>query len=165
VSDRDEDDAFHRVFAEHAPAISRMAWGYVDNSADHDDLVQEICLAIWRALPGFRGESSMWTFVFRVARNRALSFIGRRRRDEPLSPDAADPRPGPDAQVEALLNQERLRAAIRRLPEPQRLAVLLHLEDASVREIAVVQGTTENNVAVRLTRARQALRELLKEAP
>lgn len=165
MSDRDADGAFQRVFEEHAPAISRMVWGYVDNAADHDDLFQEILLAIWRALPGFRGESSVWTFVFRVARNRALSFVGKRHPEDPLPHDATDPRPGPDAEYEALATRERLCTAIRRLPEPQRLAVLLHFEGASAREIAVVQGTTENNVAVRLTRARQALRALLEERP
>jgi RNA polymerase sigma factor (sigma-70 family) len=163
VSDRAARDAFQRVFEEHAPAIARMAWGYVDNAADHDDLFQEILLALWRALPGFRGESSAWTFIFRVARNRALSFVGKRRPEDPLPHDTTDPRPGPDAEYETLATRERLRAAIRQLPEPQRHAVLLHLEGASVREIAVVQGTTENNVAVRLTRARRALRALLEE--
>lgn len=154
---------FDRVFETHAPAISRLAWGYVDNQADHDDLLQEILLAIWQALPRFRGESSMWTFVFRVARNRALSFVGRRRYEESLSPATVDPRPGPDAEYEARVTQHRLRAAIRQLPETQRHAVLLHLEGASAREIAEVQGTTENNAAVRLTRARHALRAILQE--
>lgn len=155
--------SFDRVFEAHAAALARMVWGYVDNQADHDDLLQEILLAIWQALPRFRGESSVWTFVFRIARNRALSFVGRRRRDVPLSPAAVDPRPGPDVAYEARLMQQRLMAAIRQLPEPQRHAVLLHLEGASTREIAGVQGTSENNVAVRLTRARHALRAMLQE--
>jgi RNA polymerase sigma factor (sigma-70 family) len=79
----------------------------------------------------------------------------------PLTAQLRDPRPAPDAEAHALGERERLLRAIRSLPESLRQVVLLHLEGATPGEIAAVQGITENNASVRLTRARQALRDFL----
>lgn len=156
---------FDRIARTYGAALARLAWGYAADAGDHDDLLQDILVALWRALPRFRGESSERTFVYRVAHNRAISHVARRRRDTDALRDdqLVDPGPRPDAQLDRKERSERLRAAIRRLPESQRQAVILHLEGLSPREIAALQGTTENNVGVRLTRARQALRALLGE--
>lgn len=154
---------FDAVVQRHGAALARFAWGYVEDAADHADLMQEILVAIWQALPRFRGDSSVWTFVFRVAHNRAISFAGRAKRHAslPLTDQLRDPRPSPDAEAQALAERELLLRAIRSLPEALRQVVLLHLEGATPAEIAAVQGITENNASVRLTRARQALRDLL----
>lgn len=163
----DADAAIERVVREHGDMLARVAWGYVDSPSDHDDLMQEILLALWRALPRFRGESSERTFVLRVAHNRGITFAIRRRRFEPLPADGglelADPAPLAEQRLIDQQRRDRLFQAIRQLPEAQRQAVMLRLEGLSQREIAEVQGTTETNVGVRLTRARQALRTLLAE--
>jgi RNA polymerase sigma factor (sigma-70 family) len=127
--------------------------------------MQEILVALWRALPRFRGESSERTFVLRVAHNRGVTFALRRRPFGRLPDDAqlADPAPLAEERLIDEQRRERLFHGIRQLPEAQRQAVMLRLEGLSQREIADVQGTTETNVGVRLTRARQALRRLLGE--
>lgn len=132
---------------------------------DQDDLLQEIWLALWRSLPRHRGECSQRTFVYRVAHNRALTFRSRHRRSqgEPLSEEVVDPAPDPAASATREDLASRLAAAVRRLDEPYREAVALHLEGLSAGEIASVQGTTAGNVAVRLTRAREALRRHFNE--
>jgi RNA polymerase sigma factor (sigma-70 family) len=162
----DSSQRFERVVREHGPALARLAAAYAPERADRDDLSQEILLAIWRALPRFRGESSERTFVFRVAHNVGITYRSRRRRHPPLpaADQVADAGPDPAALLARSRRHEQLVAAVGRLPEPQRLAVLLHLEGLTHREIAAVQGTTEDNVAVRLARARKALRLLLGEA-
>jgi RNA polymerase sigma-70 factor (ECF subfamily) len=164
----DDSQRFERVVREYGAALARLAAAYAPDGADRDDLSQEILLAIWRALPRFRGESSERTFVFRVAHNRGITYRSRRRRHLPPLPEEGEnarevPDAGPDpaAQLERARRHGRLVAAVSRLPGPQRLAVLLHLEGLSHREIAAVQGITEENVAVRLARARKALRLLL----
>ncbi len=162
----DDSQRFERVVREYGAALARLAAAYAPDRADRDDLSQEILLAIWRALPRFRGESSERTFVFRVAHNRGITYRSRRRRHPPLPEEEGEvPDAGPDpaALLERARRHERLVAAVSRLPEPQRLTVLLHLEGLTHREIAGVQGTTEDNVAVRLARARKALRMLLDE--
>lgn len=147
----------------HGEALVRLAWGYADNVADHDDLMQDILVAIWRALPRFRGESSERTFVFRIAQNRGITFASRRRAHEPLDEHTSvvDPRPSADEELDRETERARLTAAVRMLPPALRETVMLRLEGCSIEEIAVVQNVTENNVSVRLNRARDRLRELL----
>jgi RNA polymerase sigma-70 factor (ECF subfamily) len=157
------DPAFERIVREHGESLGRVAWGYADNAADHDDLMQDILIAIWRALPRFRGEASERTFVFRIAHNRGCTFLARRPRHETLAAESpiADPRPGPDRELDEERQRARLAAAVRTLPATLRQAVLLRLEGFSLAEIAAAQATSEANVSVRLTRARDRLRELL----
>ena len=157
------DIAFDRIVRTYGEALSRAAWGYVDGAADHGDLLQDILVAIWQALPRFRGDASERTFVFRIAHNRGCTFAARRRFHEPLNDDApiADPRPGPDEALDDAQRRERLARAVRTLPDVQRQAVLLRLEGFSLSEIAALQATSEANVSVRLTRGRERLRELL----
>jgi RNA polymerase sigma-70 factor, ECF subfamily len=156
-------DTIEAVIRAHGDALERVAWGYVDNAPDRDDLMQEVLVALWRALPRFRGESSLRTFVLRVAHNRAITFVTRRRRFEPLPEQSPDPAPLAEERMIEEQEQDQLFRAIRRLPETRRQAVMLHLEGLSPREIAQLQETSENNVAVRLTRARKTLRSLLVE--
>src|SRR5580692_8226762 len=96
---------FERIHDEHGAAISRLADSYEAVAGIREELAQEIALAIWRALPHFRGECSERTFVFRIAHNRGLTHVRRRRptqqslddlkeADEPV-----DPRPHLDEQV------------------------------------------------------------------
>ena len=149
----------------HGDALERVVWGYVDNLPDREDLMQEILMALWRALPRFRGESSLRTFVLQVAHNRSITFATRRRRFEDLPEEGLLPDPAPLVEERLIEAQDwdRLFGAVRRLPEAQRQAVMLHLEGLSQREIAALQETSEGNVGVRLTRARKALRALLVE--
>ena len=157
------DAEFDRIVRTYGEALSRVAWGYVAGAADHDDLMQDILVAIWHAFPRFRGDASERTFVFRIAHNRGCTFLARRRHHEPLSTDApiADPRPGPDETLDDAGRRELLARAVRTLPDALRQAVLLRLEGFSLGEIAALQATTEANVSVRLTRGRDRLRELL----
>jgi RNA polymerase sigma-70 factor (ECF subfamily) len=159
------DTALRRVVREHGDALERVAWGYADTAPDREDLMQEILMALWRALPRFRGDSSERTFVLRVAHNRGITFAIRRSRFEDLPEEERLPDPAPLAEERLIEEQrrERLFDAIRRLPAVQRQAVMLRLEGLSHREIAELQDTTETNVGVRLSRARQALRALLGE--
>ncbi|HEV2749848.1 MAG TPA: sigma-70 family RNA polymerase sigma factor [Gemmatimonadales bacterium] len=153
------------VIRAHGDALERVAWGYADTAPDREDLMQEILVALWRALPRFRGESSLRTFLLRVAHNRAITFATRRRRFDDLPEEGLLPDPAPLAEERLIEEQhrDRLFRAIRELPEAQRQAVMLRLEGLSQREIAELQETSESNVGVRLTRARKALRALLAE--
>src|SRR5919202_2745776 len=123
MSDAEEPAArFDRVVREYGPALARLAATYTRDAMDRDDLLQEILFAIWRALSRFRGESSERTFVYRIAHNRAITFVTRRRRAEPpVEAEAiADSRPDATSEFARAQRHEWLMAAVRRLPEPQR---------------------------------------------
>jgi RNA polymerase sigma-70 factor (ECF subfamily) len=154
-----------RLVESYETAIRRIAASYERDSARRQDLVQDIWVALWRALPSFRGDCHERTFVFRIAHNRAVSHVQhwRRRQTEELAEDAQIPDKAADPERAASQRerQQRLQAAVQRLPLGLRQVVILTLEGLSPADISDVLGISANNVAVRLTRARQALARLL----
>jgi RNA polymerase sigma factor (sigma-70 family) len=173
VSERrhDLEAQFDRILSEHAAAISRLAFGYETAANVREELVQDIALAIWQALAHFRGECSERTFVYRIAHNRGLSHVWKRRpphqsleeieeSDQPI-----DPRPHPEEQVAQADRRTRLTSATQSLPVTHRQMIVLMLEGLSHAQMAEVLGITENNVAVRLNRARNMLKDALGERP
>jgi RNA polymerase sigma factor (sigma-70 family) len=156
---------YERIFAAYGPAFVRLTSCYEARPEAREDLLQEILIAIWKALPGFRGECSERTFAFRVAHNRCLTHVwkrGRSRESADELPEVADARGNPEALAIANSGRERLLAAIRALPTNYAQVITLALEDLAPAEIAAVLGITENNAGVRLNRARKALRTILE---
>jgi len=153
---------FESLLAENRASLSRLAFSYTNTAADREDLLQDIALALWQALPSFRGECSERTFVYRIAQNRALSALARRR---PAASAIDDLPPDPAPLVETALAQQEesnhLAVAVRRLPLPYRQVVVLMLEGLEYGEIAQVLGISESNVGVRINRARPLLRQNL----
>lgn len=155
---------FDRLVAVNGPALTRLAASYTNTISDRDDLVQEIAMAIWQAMPRFRAECSERTFLFRIAHNRAIAHLSRSRSQPVTGEDVEvhDPAPDPEAGLAREQQVERLRGAIHRLPVVYRQVITLSLEGLGYGEIAEVLGISESNVGVRLTRARQILRESLE---
>ena len=160
-----DESRFLELLRAHGPAIARIAALYELDPAEREDLVQEIWLAIWRALPRFRGESGVRTFLFRIAHNRAVSHVQKRSRAaKPAGelPELEDPRANPARDAEASQTVERLLQALHRLPWIDRQIVQMSLDGLPQSEIGEVLGVRENHVAVRLHRARRRLRELME---
>jgi RNA polymerase sigma factor (sigma-70 family) len=168
-SRHDLEAQFDRILSEHGAAISRLAFSYETVASVREELVQEIALAIWQALAHFRGECSERTFVYRIAHNRGLSHVWKRRPPhQPLdeieeSDQPIDPRPHPEEQVAQTDRRMRLMSAIQSQPVTHRQMIVLMLEGLSHAQMAEVLGITENNVAVRLNRARKMLKDALGE--
>jgi len=164
-----KDGQFERWLADYGTMLHHVANGFAEG-ADRHDLMQELLLAVWRAVPVFRNEARPATFVYRVAHNAALTWHRtqksyRRRIDHfealspPPDPEAAT-RDAPERQALELLYR-----AIRDLPAVDRSLVLLHLDGVSYAEMAAMHGLSETNVGARLTRARQRLAEAMKGVP
>jgi RNA polymerase sigma factor (sigma-70 family) len=154
-----------RLLAQNGPALSRLASSFTNSASDRDDLLQEIAMAIWQALPAFRGECSERTFLFRIAHNRAVSFLARdlsRRHAADENIDVTDPGPDPEAGLLREQQGERLARAVHRLPILYRQVVMLILEGMDYGETAQILGITESNVGARLNRARQMLRKMIE---
>jgi RNA polymerase sigma-70 factor (ECF subfamily) len=156
---------FSRLLSADHAALRRLAASYAA-AGDRDDLLQEIAIALWRALPSFRGECSERTFLFRIAHNRCVTHLSKRRATVSLDDAKTEPE-DPNASSEATVSddqqRERLLAAIRSLPLIHREVIGLYLEGMDYKEIAAVIGIGESNVGVRLNRAREQLRSLLED--
>lgn len=144
--------------------IARIAATHEARPYLAEELVQDIWFAVWRALPSFRGDSSLKGFVARIATNRAASHVARAvrlPRSEEVGEDIHDIAAGPEA---AAIEQDasvRLLAAVRDLPLITRQVVTLTLEGFGPGEIAAALGLTANAVSIRLTRAKDHLRKHL----
>ena len=152
------EDLLRRYF----PALRRLARSYAREASAQEDLVQEIALGLWTALPKFRGDASERTWLYRVAHNTAISFVtsSKRRAQHEQSGTPAD-LPGPAANPESMVIEDqqraRLWAAVQELPLMDRQIVVLHFEGLSAAEIEAVTGLSAGNIATRLTRVRQKL--------
>jgi RNA polymerase sigma-70 factor (ECF subfamily) len=159
---------FLRLLDEFEQPLRRLTSGYAASPADRDDLFQEIAIAVWGALPHFRGESSERTWIYRIAHNTALTWKSKRsrlasRELEDEQPEThSDRRPLADDRIADRQQRERLARVIRALPPPDRQLVMLYLEGLSAREIAEVSGLSENAAATRLSRIRAKLAERMQ---
>jgi len=158
---------FDDAVREHGPALWRLTAAYSSGRSDREDLYQEILTAVWQALPRFEGRSSLRTYLLRIGHNRGLRFRARRERMSILSDDSLDQvasnEPHADERLDREMQRTRLVTAIGRLSTALAQTVSLSLEGLSHTEIAEVLGITENNVGVRMNRAREALARLLQE--
>lgn len=158
--------SFESVVSEHGPLIRRIARSHEMNRALVDELVQDIYLALWEALPRFRGDAMLRTFIVRVAHNRAITHVAkeaRRPRSVELDETLPDSATTPDKAAERDEARSRLEQAVARLPLGQRLVVTLALEGFAADEIAQVLGIGVSAASVRLHRAKAELQRLLNE--
>jgi RNA polymerase sigma factor (sigma-70 family) len=156
---------FEQCLQEHGPALWRVVASYAPPGPERDDLAQDVLVAVWRALGRFRGEGSLKSFVLRIAHNRGLSHAwDRAKRPRPEAIDVPDPRPTLEEYAVAIEQTERLLRNLRALPLGQRQVLALALEGVPHAEIAAIVAITPENVAVRLGRAKDALRRsMMKE--
>lgn len=158
------DQTFEALLADHGAMLRRIASGYEADPERRRELQQEILLAIWRALPRYRGEGPLRGFIARVAHNRAVTHVAREAaepRRQPLDEAAPSADPTPHDQAESRDMRDRLAQAVRDLPLPLRQPALLTLEGFAPSEIAEMLDLNANTVSIRLTRARAALRAAL----
>jgi RNA polymerase sigma factor (sigma-70 family) len=154
------EERYHDLLVRYGGALRRLAAVYFANAADREELFQEIALALWTALPRFRGDASERTWLYRVAHNVAITHKARRCRRDREAPLEDLPSNGSGAR-DARLD---VQALIRRLPTVDCQILSLHLDGLSGSEIAEVTGLTQSNVGVRLMRARQKLAAMLHGA-
>ena len=145
---------------EHYEAIFRFLRNLTGSKEDAEDLTQQTFLRAWEALPSFRGDSSLSTWLHSIAYREYTHWLRSRREFVPLD-EIVDM---PDEQANQNLEAVLLRWAIYRLdPEHREVFVLYYVQGFSVSEIAKIIGVPAGTVKSRLFFARQKLKELLSD--
>jgi len=155
-----------RLLREFAPMCQRLAASHEADADRARDLAQDILVAVWRAWPAFRGQCSERTYVARISQYRIATHISRAVREPALAPlteDLVAFGPGPEDSAIRTDERARLTALVRALPIALREVAVLLLEGFSAAEIADTLGITTNAVAIRGTRAREALRAAVED--
>lgn len=163
---RERERRWAEVLDRYSGGISRIAASHARDRGEREDLEQDIALALWQALPAFRGESSIGTFVHRIARYCCYRVL--RRRGKLQLDDFADEIGDPTACIETWMtdaeDRRRLERALARLPEGLESTLTRRLAGQSYTEIADALGISEQNVSVRLVRARERISQELRTA-
>ena len=152
---------FERLLGEYRDKVFRLACSLLGDEAAAEDAAQEIFLRIWKALPDFRGDSSVSTWIYAIARNTCLSRrrIAAERRTYSLEETNASEIPSHDPPAAA---DSDLRAAIDRLPAKyKQVLVLFYLEDRSYQQVALALGVPMGTVKTYLHRGKKELALLL----
>ena len=147
------------------------------NHEDANDLAQEAFIKAFQALRSFKGGSSFYTWVYRIAVNKTINFLKQRKNKAQMSLDDLDFNAEHDPDLVALISdktprrevnlaelQEKLNAAMQKLSEPHRLVVTLHdVQGLSHEEIAKIMDCNIGTVRSRLFYARQQLQAYLSD--
>jgi RNA polymerase sigma-70 factor (ECF subfamily) len=166
-----KEDFFSDLVAEHQDMVLNTCYRFVFNREDAEDLAQEVFLEVYRSLDGFREESKLSTWIYRIAVSKSLDHLRRLKRKKRFSSlkriigidDPAEELSGPDHDnpAEALADKERtviLQNALNALPDNQKTAFLLSKQDGySNQEIADILQTSIPAVESLIHRAKKNL--------
>ena len=155
-------EEFVKLIKGHKLIIYKICNAYCKNRYDRDDLAQEITYQLWRSYNHFNGSVKFSTWMYRVALNVAITFYRKTQKSEALIQLAE-----PDTEIEdkkedtAVLekNIDLLQQFINELKELDKALMILYLEEKSYREISEILGITETNVATRISRIKDKLKQ------
>lgn len=172
------EEAYSRLIAQYHAAIYNLVYRILDDPADAPDATQEVFIKVFRGMASFNGQSSLKTWMYRIAiheaSNRRRWFFRHKAQETPIDPaesenatsgtcgSLVDRRESPFDQAARSEVRARLEAILKEVPEPYRTAVVLRdMEDLSYEEIAEMTETSLGTVKSRLVRGREALRRRL----
>lgn len=171
--------AFESLMRRYQGPIFNMLFRMIGNREEAEDLAQEVFITVFKRIDTFRGESSLATWIYRIASNHCINrkkYLTRRRHYDKRSFDDVTDRdqlgdgragvsermPRPDEMAEGLQMERLIQEAISALDEDQRLVVVLRdVQNLSYEEIGDITGLAPGTVKSRLHRARMALKEKL----
>ena len=151
---------FETIYKTYWQKVFRLCMGYLNDTDAAKDLAQETFIKIWKQLPKFRNESSIGTWIFRIASNTYLRQI---QKDNKM-PKSKLPLEIKDEILETNIEKDIqfLYQCISELQEIERIIISLKLEDINQKEIARIVGLSEGNVRVKIHRIKEKLTQKFK---
>jgi len=167
-----QEQALKLFINEYQTRLYSLTYRMLGNHDDAVDALQDILLQVHRSLKSFKGESRLYTWVYRLSSNVCLNIRKKRSRSSQQVEwtDALQtsmlpierPNEDPDTMCETKYNQFLIQQAILKLPESQRVLLILHdLEDIALSEVATILNINTNAAKSRLHRGRLALRKII----
>lgn len=153
---------FTGIIEKHKSLLFKVANLYCHNAEDRKDLLQEIVLHLWRSFHHYNDAYKLSTWMYQVALNVSISFYRKQRSRKARLSDWRETIiewPDEPANTENEANIQQLQLFIRELKELERALMLLYLEEKTHKQIAEILGITETNVATKIGRIKEKLRE------
>lgn len=156
---------FIKQLNENQKVIHKICKIYTDNPHDHEDLFQEIVIQLWKSYPSFRGEAKFSTWMYRIGLNTAIALF--KKQSKKISTDTQETL----EQIKIIddtneQETERIKAmydAIHQLSDIEKALIMMFLDDKPYREIGEILGITEGNTRVKMNRAKEKLKNLIKK--
>jgi len=146
---------FETIYKTYWQKVFRLCMGYVNDRDTAKDLAQETFIKVWKQLPQFRNESSIGTWIFRIASNTCLRQIQKERKmsksELPLEIKDEISETNIEKDIQFLYQ------CISELKEVERIIISLELEDMNQKEIAEIVGLSEGNIRVKIYRIKEKL--------
>ena len=160
-----ETEQFLEMLAAHKGVIYKVAKCYCDNAEDLKDLMQEVVVQLWRARHRYDDKYAVSTWVYRIAFNVSISAFRKSSRRSAVSVQAAGPLVvvAPESPEEEQEDIRLLNQFIDELKELDRALMLLFLEGKSHKEMSTILGLSATNVATKLNRIKQKLKQRVTE--
>ena len=141
------EEAFSRIVETYSERLYLHIRRFVCCHEDADDLVQDVFIKIWAALPSFRGDAQLFTWIYRIATNETMNFLRRQRVRAMLSLNSVETILAKKVDEDVYFNgdhlQRELQKAILKLPEKQRLVFnLRYFDEMKYEDIAEITGTS-----------------------
>jgi RNA polymerase sigma factor (sigma-70 family) len=169
--------AFEELVTRYHGRLYGLIYNMTSNKEDTEDMLQDVLTKAYQALPKFKGDSSFYTWIYRIAINRTINFVKKRKRKTAMSLDSVDggierdpayvelsSRESPIRDVNIGELQAKLNASLQTLSEKHRSVVVLHdIQGIPHHEIAAMLGVSEGTLRSRLYYARQHLQNELAE--
>jgi RNA polymerase sigma-70 factor (ECF subfamily) len=160
--------AFNCIVATYSERLYWHVRRFLCSHEDTDDLLQDIFIKIWSALPSFRGESQIYTWLYRIATNMVLNHLRKIRRENAISLESVGEllatRVDEDPYCNGNTLQRELHKAILRLPEKQRLVFnMRYFDDMKYEDISEITGTSVGALKASYHIAVKKIEEFLKE--
>ena len=158
-------DDFEAIYRQHSSRIYTLACRMAGSPEDGEDLLQEIFLQAYRKLGSFKGDSTLGTWLYRLALNHCLDYVRSRQAKMKKTTESLDAEPArePAARRDTPIARIDLDRALERLPDGCREAFVLHdVEGYDHKEVAELLGIAEGTSKSQVFKARLKLRGLLK---
>jgi RNA polymerase sigma factor (sigma-70 family) len=160
---KEKEKEFLNRIESHKGILYKVSKMYMDNSDDQQDLFQEIVCQLWKSYDSFRNESQFSTWMYRVAVNTAIVFLRKEKRkvdkyeiaSENIKDDEGDSHIK-ESQIDHFYK------AVQKLEKIDKAIIFYQLEGFSHKEIGDNLGISEGNARVKLNRAKEKLKEIIK---
>ncbi|MGH2664632.1 RNA polymerase sigma factor [Flavobacterium sp.] len=148
----------------HKGILYKVSKMYMDNWDDQQDLFQEIVCQLWKAYDTFRGESQFSTWMYRVAINTSIVFLKKEKRKVDKYEIASENIREEENDAHIKESQlEHFYRAVQKLDKIDKAIIFYQLEGFSHKEIGANLGISEGNARVKLNRAKEKLKEIIKQ--
>ena len=148
---------FESWLEQYKALVFKVVRAYASSTMDQNDLFQEITIQIWHSIPTFRQESSVSTWIYRIALNTAIKWVRKEQKHSQAEPIENIEFFIEDSGIKVDERLAWLYEEIHQLDAIDRSLILLLLDGFSYKEMAAISGITESNVGVKINRIKKYL--------